>query len=42
MPDVYDYTDSLKDKLTRNGLVVKVSQDFNKLTDNAERVKFLE
>lgn len=40
--DVYDYTDSLKDKLTRSGRVVEVSQEFNKLKDNAKRVKFVE
>lgn len=40
--DAYDYTDHLKKVLADHKKVEIVSKDFNELTDNADRVKFLE
>lgn len=39
---VYDYTDKLKELLAKTSKVLAISREFKDITDNAERVKFLE
>lgn len=40
--DVYDYTDKLKERLAKTSKVIDISREFKGITDNAERVKYLE
>lgn len=40
--DVYSYTDKLKALLARTNKVVDISMEFKSITDNADRVNFLE
>ncbi|CRL05940.1 CLUMA_CG019079, isoform A [Clunio marinus] len=40
--DVYDYTDKLKNQLIKDKKVLEISKEFLKITENAERMKFVE
>lgn len=40
--EAYDYTDELTNRLLMKRAVVEVSKEFQEITDNAERIKFMQ
>lgn len=42
LSDVYDYTDKLKELLIKNGKVLDISNEFKKIKENSDRIKFLQ
>lgn len=40
--DAYDYVDQLKERLAEDGKVLIISRDFKEITENSQRIKFVQ